>query len=185
MKSIKILFFVCALYLSMANTSAQVYATASGKTIFYSTARLEDIEATSKNTNVVLNTTTNEVLFKVLISSFVFKNGLLQEHFNETYMESDKNPYAQFKGKINETINYAVAGEFAVTVTGSLLIHGISVNRTIPGTLKIAQGSITLVSNFIVPVSAHQIDIPNDKISNIAQDIKVSVYAVCPPYVKK
>jgi len=183
MKYIKILLFVCTLYLPIANTNAQIYATASGKTTFYSTARLEDIEATSKNTNVVLNTTTNEVLFKVLISSFVFKNGLLQEHFNETYMESDKNPYAQFKGKINETINYA--GEYAVTVRGSLLIHGVSVDRTIPGTLKITQGSITLVSNFIVPVSAHRIDIPNDKISNIAQDIKVSVYAVCPPYVKK
>lgn len=185
MKYIKILLFVCTLYLPIANTNAQIYATASGKTTFYSTARLEDIEATSKNTNVVLNTTTNEVLFKVLISSFVFKNGLLQEHFNETYMESDKNPYAQFKGKINETINYAVAGEYAVTVRGSLLIHGVSVDRTIPGTLKITQGSITLVSNFIVPVSAHRIDIPNDKISNIAQDIEVSVYAVCPPYVKK
>lgn len=185
MKSIKILFFICALYFSMANTGAQIYATASGKTTFYSTSRVENIEATSKNTNVVLNTTTNEVLFKVLISSFVFENGLMQEHFNETYMESDKNPYAQFKGKINETINYAVAGEYAVTVKGSLLMHGVPVDRTIPGTLKITQGSITLVSNFIVPVSAHRIDIPNDKISNIAQDIKVSVYAVCPPYVKK
>lgn len=109
----------------------------------------------------------------------------MQEHFNETYMESDKYPYAQFKGKINETINYTVAGEHTVTVTGSLLIHGVSVERIITGTLKVAPGSISFTATFMVPVSAHKIDIPKDKISNIAQDIKVSVYAVCTPYVKK
>ena len=109
----------------------------------------------------------------------------MQEHFNETYMESDSYPYAQFKGKINGSINYTVAGEYAVTVTGSLLIHGVTVERIISGTVKVAPGSITLTCNFIVPVSAHHIKIPKDKISNIAQDIKVSVYAVCTPYVKK
>lgn len=181
----KIVLFVCVLCLCTIKVHAQIYISASGKTSFYSTARVENIEATSNKTNVVLNTATNDVLVKILISSFVFKNGLMQEHFNETYLESDTYPYTQFKGKINETVNYTVAGEYPVTVTGSLLIHGVTVERTITGTLKVAAGSITLVCNFMVPASAHKIDIPKDKISNIAQDIKVSVYAVCTPYVKK
>lgn len=185
MKYSSILISVVVLCLFAANTQAQIYTSASSTTSFYSTARVENIEATSKKTNVVLNTATNDVLVKIFISSFVFKNGMMQEHFNETYMESDKYPYAQFKGKINETINYTVAGDYQVTVTGMLMIHGVAVERTIAGTLKVAPGNITLSANFIVPVSAHKIDIPKDKISNIAQDIKVSVYAVCTPYVKK
>lgn len=185
MKPFNLLLFVCVVYLSMTKVHAQIYTSASGKTSFYSTARVENIDATSNKTNVVLNTATNDVLVRILISTFVFKNGLMQEHFNETYMESDTYPYAQFKGKINEAVNYTVDGEYPVTVTGALLIHGVTVERTISGTVKVAAGSITLACNFMVPVSAHKIDIPKDKISNIAQDIKVSVYAVCTPYVKK
>lgn len=186
MKELNKVVFVFALYLfSISTTHAQVYTSASSKISFFSTARLENIEATSNKTHVVLNTATNEILIKVLISSFVFKNGFMQEHFNETYMESDTYPYAQFRGKINETINYAVAGEYTVTVTGALLIHGESIERTIAGTVKVTSGSITLVSDFMVSASAHKIDIPKDKISNIAQDIKVSMYATCIPYVVK
>lgn len=185
MKKISLFLFVLAC-IALADTAyAQIYTTSSGSISFYSSARVEDIEATSKKTSVVLNTSTNEVLFKVTISTFQFKNGLMQEHFNETYMESAKYPTAEFRGKINEKVNYAVPGEYKVTVTGSLTIHGVIIDRTIPGTITIKAGVITLTSSFLVPVSAHKIDIPNDKISNIAQDIKVSVHADCTPYVKK
>ncbi|WP_018343546.1 YceI family protein [Cytophaga aurantiaca] len=176
-----VLFVMCAL----PALHAQVFATGTAKTSFYSTARLENIEATSKKTTAVINTATNQVLFKILISSFVFKNGLMQEHFNETYMESDKYPYAQFEGKINEHIDYTVEGEYPVTVTGTLLVHGVEVVRTISGKVKVSAGSVTLSADFVVNASAHKIDIPKDKISNIAQDIKVSVYATCIPYVAK
>ena len=164
---------------------AQVYATSVGNISFYSSARLENIEATSKKVNAIINTSTNDVLFKVAISTFQFKNGLMQEHFNETYMESAKYLSADFRGKINESVNYSVPGEYKVTVTGSLNIHGVVIDRTIPGILTVKAGVITVTSNFIVPVAAHKIDIPNDKISNIAQDIKVSIHADCTPYVKK
>jgi len=185
MKKLSLFIFALLLALNVHTLCAQVYTTSAANLSFFSSARLEDIEATSKKGSVVLNTATNEVLFKVTISSFVFKNGLMQEHFNETYMESAKYPNAEFRGKINETINYAVPGEYKVTVTGSLTIHGVIIDRTIPGTITVKAGMISLSSSFIVPVSAHKIDIPNDKISNIAQDIKVSVHADCTPYVKK
>jgi hypothetical protein len=164
---------------------AQVFTSAKGKVTFYSTARVENIEATNDKVGVVINTTTNELMVKVSIASFVFKNGLMQEHFNETYMESDTYPTAQFKGNINEKVTYAIVGEYPVTVTGTLIIHGVSVVRTIAGTLKVTSTGLVLISDFMVSVSDHKIKIPNDKISNIAQDIKVSVYAACMPYVKK
>jgi polyisoprenoid-binding protein YceI len=186
MKHIHLRILACILFLfAVTHIHAQIYICTSGKTSFYSTGRIENIEATSNKTNVVLNTATNEVLVKMQITSFVFKNGLMQDHFNETYMESDQYPYAQFKGKINGTVHYTVAGEYPVTVTGSLYIHGVTVERIISGTIKVAQGSVTLVADFIVSAAAHKIDIPKDKISNISQEIKISTYAICTPYVKK
>ena len=172
-------------FLQTEYVSAQIYTSQAAQISFFSSARMEDIEATSKKAGVVLNTSTKEVMFKVLITSFVFKNGLMQEHFNETYMESDKYPYAEFKGKINEAVDLTKAGTYNVTVTGTLTIHGIAVPRTISGVVTVAAGTVTITADFMVPVSAHKIDIPKDKISNIAQDIKVSVQADCIPYVKK
>jgi polyisoprenoid-binding protein YceI len=166
-------------------SSAQVYTTQSASLSFYSSARVENIEATSKKCAAVLNTATNELLVKVTISTFQFKNGLMQEHFNETYMEIAKYPNAQFSGKINEQVNYKSPGTYSVTVTGILTVHGVAVERTIPGKIVVTASSIGFSSLFVIPVSAHKISIPNDKISNIAQDIQVTVQADCTPYVKK
>lgn len=172
-------------FLQTERVYAQIYTSQAAQISFFSSARMEDIEAVSKKANVVLNTTTKELLFKVTITTFVFKNGLMQEHFNETYMESPKYPDAQFNGKINEAVDLTKPGTYNVTVTGTLTIHGIAVPRTISGVITVAAGKISISATFLVPVSAHKIDIPKDKISNIAQDIKVSVQADCTPYVKK
>jgi hypothetical protein len=185
MKFIRPFLFMVVLVLALKEAGAQVYTTQTASISFFSEARLENIEAVSKSGGVVLNTATNEVLAKVSITTFEFKNGLMQEHFNENYMESAKYPTAQFSGKIIEKINYSMPGTYPVTVTGTLTMHGVTVSRIISGTLIIKQGSIGLTSNFIVPVAEHKIHIPNDKISNIAQNIKVSIQADCTPYVKK
>ncbi|WP_299252325.1 YceI family protein [uncultured Cytophaga sp.] len=185
MKNRNCIYIAILFLITGFTTQAQIFISTTGKTSFFSSARLENIDATSKKTNVVLSTTTNDVLVKVLISSFVFNNGLMQEHFNETYLESAKYPYAQFKGKINEEISFTVNGVYPVTVTGSVLIHGVEIIRTIPGTVTVDKNTITLETDFIVPAAKHKIDIPKDKISNISPDITVHVNAVCIPYVKK
>jgi len=185
MKAIRLTVLFLTFTVFALQTFAQVYTTQSATLSFFSAARLENIEGTSKDGGVVLNTASNEILVKVTISTFEFKNGLMQEHFNETYLESVKYPTAQFSGHINEKINYATPGAYPVTVTGTLTIHGVSVPRTISGKISITSSGIGFTSLFVVPVSAHKIYIPNDKISNIAQDIKVSIQADCTPYVKK
>ncbi len=38
--------------------------------------------------------------FQALMSTFHFKRALMEEHFNENYMESTKFPKAKFKGTI-------------------------------------------------------------------------------------
>ena len=101
----------------------------------------------------------------------------MEEHFNENYMDSDKFPYATLKGKILEDIDLTQEGKYNVTVEGTLDVHGIAKARKFTGTIENKGGRLFLDCDFLLPVSDHKIDIPNDKLSNISQTIKVSFHA--------
>ena len=97
MKAIKeIIFFIFISFTIHVN--AQVFKSNAGSVSFFSEAPLENIDATSNNIVSVINTSTNEIVFLVPISTFQFKKKLMQEHFNENYVESDKYPKASFNG---------------------------------------------------------------------------------------
>ena len=102
MKKIILLTFVIA---SATITKAQIYIAKSCEISFFSASPLENIEAINKNTKPIINTATGDVQMKIAITGFVFEKPLMQEHFNENYLESDKFPSAIFKGKINEKID--------------------------------------------------------------------------------
>ncbi len=148
---------------------------------FFSEARFENIEAISKKGISAININTGEIAFKIPIRSFVFKNGLMQEHFNENYLESDKYPNATFSGNMMEGIDLTKDGTYNVIVTGKLSIHGITKDRSIAGVIVVKKGRMLVSSTFDVPVQDHNIAIPNDKISNISQNIKVKVKAQYEP----
>ncbi len=154
---------------------AQLYSTATGKVGFYSKTPVEDIKAENNTVLAVLKAETNELAIAITNTSFNFENKLMQEHFNEKYMESDKFPKSTFKGKINETIDYTKDGEYKVTATGILNIHGVEQNRTISGTLIIKDGKVQLKSNFKVKVADHKITIPTIVTAKIAEEIEVTV----------
>ena len=118
-----------------ANTGmfAQIYIAKTCEISFFSSSPLENIEAINKAAKPLLNIATNDIQIKIAISAFVFAKPLMQEHFNENYMESDKFPNAIFKGKINEKLDWTKDGEYKVTVTGKLSIHGVEKDRTIDG----------------------------------------------------
>ena len=163
------------------NAQAQLFSTSSAKIDFYSKTPVEDIEAHSINGVAILNTKTGEVVFQVANTSFNFPNKLMQEHFNEKYMESEKFPKSIFKGKINEKIDYAKDGSYDVTVTGNLTIHGVDQARTIKGKVIIANGTIQLVTDFMVKVADHKIEIPKLVLAKIAEEINVTVNATLAP----
>lgn len=77
------------------------YMTKTGYIGFYSHTPVEDIKADNNQVASILDSQTGEMVFNVLIKSFVFEKALMQEHFNENYMESDKYPKASFKGKVS------------------------------------------------------------------------------------
>src|SRR5882757_9087161 len=118
-----IVFFLLAL--SLDTFSQNIFMLKEGEVSFFSKAPVEDIDAHNTSAHSVLNTTTREVAFLVPIRKFVFQKALMQEHFNEKYMESDKYPMASFKGKINEDVDFSKDGETKVTATGQLSIHGV------------------------------------------------------------
>lgn len=181
-RKINKLFFIILL-VGGFNTSAfaQNFTSKAAKVSFFSSTPVEDIKAASEKGVAVLVSKTGRIAFQVPIKSFEFAKGLMQEHFNENYMESDKYPYAKFDGKINQAIDFTKDGEYSVSATGALLIHGVSKQRTIPGTIRIKDGHVQILSGFEVACADHKIKIPKLVFAKIAKVIKVNVDATLNP----
>ncbi|MCX6186280.1 MAG: YceI family protein [Bacteroidetes bacterium] len=160
---------------------AQLFSTLSGKVGFFSKTPMEDIDGTSHKTLAVLNITKNEMAIIITNTTFEFPNKLMEEHFNEKYMQSDKYPTSTFKGKINEAIDLSKDGEYKVTSTGKLNIHGVELERTIPGTIIVKGGEIKMTSSFPVNNADHKIEIPSLVATKIAESLDVSVELVLLP----
>jgi polyisoprenoid-binding protein YceI len=152
---------------------------------FFSKSPLEDIEATNKKVTVVMKTTTNDIQFAVPMISFKFPKPLMEEHFNENYVESTKFPTCTFKGKILETIDYTKDGEHKVTVKGTLELHGVTKEIEVTGTITIKGNEIMVISAFKIKVADYNIKVPSLYVQNIAEVVDVKVNATLEPFVKK
>ncbi len=161
-----------------------LYVCKNVKINLYSKAPIEDIEATSTKGTSVYNSATGELVFSVPIRSFQFEKALMQEHFNENYMESDKYPQASFKGKVQEHIDVNKDGAYPVNVTGVLDVHGIKQTRAITGSINVHNGTLTIVSEFIVKCADHQIAIPTIVFHNIGETIRIQVTGTYDSYKK-
>ncbi|MFN4084114.1 MAG: YceI family protein [Bacteroidia bacterium] len=174
MKKIVLTFSLSLMVL--ANYAQNLFTSKTAQVSFFSKTPVEDIKAECNTANALLNTE-GSIAFVINNTSFEFPNKLMQEHFNEKYMESDKYPMSTFKGKINEKIDYTKDGTYEVTTSGTLNIHGVEQERTIPGTINIKNGVINLASNFKVKVADHKITIPKLVVAKIAEEIDVKVNA--------
>lgn len=160
------------------------YVCKNAKISLFSSAPLEDIDATSNSGTSVFNAATGDLAFIVPIRSLQFQKSLMQEHFNENYMESDKFPNASFKGKVQEKIDTQKDGAYPATVTGVLDVHGVKQTRTIKGTITVNKGTVSLASAFTVACKDHQIEIPKLVFQKIAETIQVKVAAAYTAYKK-
>lgn len=169
------------------NPNAQIFKAKDGGTeiSFFSSSPLEDITAVNKGAVVVLNTVSGEIQLRISIQNFKFKNSLMEEHFNENYMESQKFPNSIFKGKINEKVDYTKDGENKVTVTGKMEIHGVVKDVTIDGTLTVKGTELALSSKFKVKVADYNIKVPSLYVKNIAEVVDVTLNSILEPFQKK
>ncbi len=177
MKTIKILGLLVAMT-PLALSAQERFATRNGHITFYSSTPVEDIEAHNRKVTSVWDASTGAIEFAVLIKAFEFEKALMQEHFNENYMESNTHPKANFKGKMTGITADEVktAGTYVVTVSGDLTIHGVTKNVSIPGSVVVGpSGVVKASSEFIVKPEDHNIAIPGVVRKNIAETIKVTV----------
>lgn len=164
--------------LSLALTvNAQKYMTKNGLISFYSHTPLEDIKAENNQVAAVLDASTGEMVYQVLIKSFHFDRALMEEHFNENYMESDKLPKAQFKGKIKDLskVDFKKPGKYDVTVAGDMTIHGVTKPFESPGTIEVTQEGINADSKFNLTPEDFNITIPGVVREKINKTMEVTV----------
>jgi polyisoprenoid-binding protein YceI len=156
----------------------QIYTTRTGKASFISNAPLEIIRAESMEVNGAVNLTDRTFAFTIENKSFKgFNSSLQQEHFYENYMETQQYPSSTFKGKIIEEIDLNSSHDQVVRAKGLLDIHGVSQERIIKGTIRIADGKLQLKADFSVLLEDHQIKIPRVVYQKIAEEIEVSINA--------
>jgi polyisoprenoid-binding protein YceI len=175
MKQLTALFLLTIL--SLASVNAQKYITKNGHIRFFSSTPMEDIEAHNRQVNSALDQQTGDFVFRVLMKSFQFEKALMQEHFNENYVESDKFPNATFTGKVSniKDVPFDKNGVYPVNVEGDLTIKGITKKISQKGTLEIRDGKVIGKSTFNVLLADYGIKVPAAVANNIAKSIQIDV----------
>jgi len=173
MKAFALFLFFAIFY---SDILSQVYIAPHGKIHFHSSAPLEDIDAVSSEGNCVLDASSRKITATVEMKSFVFPKPLMQQHFNESYAESDKFPYATLEATIVEKISFTKTGAYNVTLKGTFEVHGIKKERTIKGKLIVHNGHPEkATAEFDVKLVDHGIKVPTVLVMKVADVIKVDV----------
>lgn len=171
----KNLFLAVAFIVSLGYAQNETkYKTSTGSISFFSSTTLEDIKANNNQVTALLSSS-GAVAVIVSIKSFEFDKSLMQTHFNENYMESDKFPKSTFDGKITNMadVKLNTNGTYSVTVAGKLTIHGVTKEVSEKGTVEVSGTNITIKAKFKVKLPDY--NIKNDKTNNISNEIEVTV----------
>lgn len=168
---------IISLLLAGAAANAQLLMTKTGTISFHSHTILENIDAENNSVMAILDVNKKSMAFSCMMKQFVFPRKLMQEHFNENYVESDKFPKATFSGSFTEEVQLEKDGTYPVTVKGKLTIHGVTKEVQVPGTLVIQGGVITGTTSFKLNPTDYNISIPfivRDKIEK-ENTVKVKI----------
>lgn len=177
----RVSLFICTCLFAIHAHAQDILISKNASVSFFSTTVMEDIEGKSNTASSVINAKTKELIFKVSNTSFQFPKKLMQEHFNENYMESDKFPFSKFSGKITDDVDLSKDGNYTVSVAGNLDIHGVVKPYQGKVSLTIAQGVITAKTTFKVKIEDHNIKVPSLVFKNIAEFVEVRLSAIYQP----
>lgn len=177
---------LCGLLLSLGGSistgQAQgKYMTQKGMVSFFSSSILEDIEARTEQAAALVDLQTQQLAFSIPIKSFQFKRTLMQEHFNENYMESDRFPKSSFRGRILDLDAAGLANGQSqrVTVEGDLMIHGVTKHLTVAGALQQQNGQLLVNAYFSIAPADYGIEVPLLVRENIAKVVGIKVVLSC------
>lgn len=173
----KTFFTTLVLFICFLSFSQEKYITRSGTIHFEaSVPSFEEVDAKNSNVSGVLNASTGEFAALALMKGFRFKVALMEEHFNENYVDSDTYPKAVFKGTIeNFDRNALSSAATTYSMNGSLTLHGKTKAITVPVLLKADGDVIHLSSEFILNPGDFDIKIPKIVRKKIAEQVEVVV----------
>lgn len=157
--------------------SAQQFMTRNGNVEFFSATAIENIQATNKQVSSVLDLDKKQFAFLVPIKAFHFEKALMQEHFNENYLESDEFPNASFKGSIAgaEGVDLNKDGDYRVALSGTMNIHGVDRKVEEQAVVRVKAGKLSLNSKFILRPEDYGVNIPAGKKDNISETLDLTV----------
>lgn len=172
-------FSVLFSLLAFQGISQERYFTRNGKISFYSDAPAEKIEAHNAQGTSVIDASTGNFEFAVLMKAFEFEKALMMEHFHENYAESDKYPKSVFKGAITNisAVDFAKDGKYPVQYKGNLTLHGVTKEITGNGILEVKGGKIVSSSTFMILLADYKIEIPSLVKDKISKEVKIVVNA--------
>ncbi len=175
----KIVLTVAMVSLGTTALFAQKYMTRTARVTFNATAEgsPEKIEAINNEAANIMDAKTGDVVFQMPIKSFKFERALMQEHFNENYMESDKYPKAEFKGAITNmsAIDLTKEGTYETKVAGKLTIHGVTNEVTVPGAVQVKGGNVMLKAKFVVKLADYKVAVPGVVADKVAKEAKITI----------
>lgn len=171
MKKLVFIFFV----LLALEVPAQQLVTRNGYIGFFSKTPLENVKAENSQAVAAVDLSKQTLAFAVLVKGFLFTKELMQEHFNENYIESDKYPKATFNGTYTGTVDVTKPGTYNVNVKGALTLHGVTKNIEVPAAFQVQSGTLSGTSNFALKPQDFDINIPSLVREKIAQEISVAV----------
>ena len=183
MKSI-ILYSLLGFALTNSVYAQGKYFTRTGEITFFSETPVENIKGVNHQASCIFDTDKGEVALFVLMKGFEFEKALMQEHFNENYMESDKFPKGTFEGKVlnYKGINLKNPDAQELEVEGDLNVHGVSKHIKVKATVQPKDGKIIGHATFPVKVGDFDIKIPMAVIKNINEEVQVTVNLELAPY---
>jgi hypothetical protein len=169
--------FISIISFMFFSSNAQKYITKNGYIGFFSHTPLEDIKGDNNQVVSILDIGAGEIVCQVLVKSFHFDRALLEEHFNENYMESEKFPKSIFKGKITDisSVDIRKPGVYNITIEGDLTIRDATNKIRTNGTIEVASGGINTNSKFNILPEEYKINIPGLVRDKISRNIEVSV----------
>ncbi len=184
MKFIKPTLIVALCIIAFSAQAQDRYLTREGHIKFFSTAPLEDIEAHNYKVLSVVDLAKGQIAVNLLIKAFEFEKKLMQEHFNENYMESAKYPKSTFSGtfEVPAGLKSMEDGTYELDVDGEMLIHGVKKPVNTKATLKVEGGKLSGDVFLKVKVADYDIKIPKVVVRNIAEEIEVTGTFSYEPY---
>ncbi|MDE3184601.1 MAG: YceI family protein [Bacteroidota bacterium] len=173
----KFILIVSSILLVHISFAQKRYFTKTGIVSFEAGTAVEDIDAINKSVTSIFDATSGQYEFALLVNGFEFKRSLMQQHFNEDYLESDKYPKSTFKGKITniDQVNFKKDGTYPVTVKGILEMHGVKKEIETPGVFKVKGDDVSSTATFTILLEDYQIAIPSLVKDKISKTVKISV----------